>query len=209
MDEDALLKLAREDYDRQDKYSEALGRSGQFILALGTVVATASIAMFRSDMVENGTISGRAYCFFIAAALLWIDLFWVWTLLARSLWKEKSPVPRTIDDYLTWRKRRKQGLLSAKFSDTDAASMSTNEMAEDMLIAYANSACVNREINLKRQRIIAKATTRLIVGTVLLGLQASFYCAFLYGEVSDGRIKAIGTGRQQAGCTAKASPSAR
>lgn len=197
MDNDKLLDLARSDFDRQERYSVSLQTSAQFILTLSIGIATASIAMFRVELITD--LRASAISFWIFAALLWAVLSNVGQLLGKALRSQMMIDPRSLQEYLHWRKTRREGLekweasmavwekehgkSAPRNSPEDRAN---RDVGERMLHAYADSACHNRAVNLQRQRFLSAAMVRVMLAAVLLGGQAVSDCWFLYNMVHGG-----------------------
>jgi hypothetical protein len=185
MDPEKLATLARGDFEQQEKYSEALSKSVQFSLTLATLIGTASVAMFKTRLIEA---AGRAevrldWGFAVA---MWLLLIFAVVAVARALWAQKAAVPRAMDEYLKWIRERQAQLCAAGYTDDQAAEAARAAVVAHITAAYADSAGVNRAVNLKRQRSVARATVLLILAGCLLAGQAACNCIFVYREATYG-----------------------
>ena len=197
MDSEKLMTLARADFEQQEKYSDSLSRAVQFTLTLGTLIGTASVAMFKVRMLE--TIDRVEVVFYwLCGVAMWVALGWAVYQIARALWAQKLAVPRALDQYLKWVSDRQAQLCAAGYNDEQALQEARAAVIDHITAAYADAAGINRTANISRQRAVARATVRLILAGIFLAGQAACNCVFVYREAVNGRASTIGGGSGRA-----------
>lgn len=164
------LKLARDDFDQQEKLYNTLALGQRFYVGIVALLGGWSFSLLKIEALDSrwDTI------FLIAAtAVFWAVLVAALYHLFQLFRGDHWTIPRTLDHYLKWEKDRLGPLQSGDFNigDKTPAEFAEDAMLEQMTGAYADTACVNRAANLKRQTRVTKVGKVLLLAVLGLGLQ--------------------------------------
>lgn len=164
------LKLAREDYDQQEKLYNTLVLGLRFYVGIAALLGGWSLSLSKLETFEW---RWDAVPIVLAGLVFWGVLLVVLYQLFQLFRGDHWTIPRTVDHYLKWEKERLEQLKSGEFEtgDKSPAQFAEDEMLEQMTGAYADSACINRAANLTRQRYVTRAGKYLLVAVLALGLQ--------------------------------------
>lgn len=167
------LKLARDDYDQQEKLYTSLVLGQRFYIGISVILCGASISLSDIDFLQRG--GWTSWLILATACVFWICLFGVMYQLFRTVLGEPWAMPRSVDHYFAWKAERLKQIGSGKYATGEK---SPEEFAEDEMLclmsdAYAVSTSVNREGNLNRQSMVQRAGKLLLCCLVALGLQSA------------------------------------
>lgn len=166
-----LLKLARDDYDLQEKLYNSLILGQRFYIGIAGLLAGASLSLADLEMARKGAFS--SWLVLAAAAVFWFFILRVMWQLFRMIMGEPWTMPQSLDQYLKWKSERLKQIGGGEF-DTGTktpAEFAEDEMLCEMAAAYADSTSINREGNLSRQQRVQKIGRFLLLAVVALGLQ--------------------------------------
>lgn len=176
------LKLARDDYDQQEKLYNSLVLGQRFYIGIVAVIANASIKLTDPDMLRGW--DARSLTHFATTTLVWASIALALYHLSRLILGEPWANPRSVDHYFAWKAERLKQLASGQF---DTGTQTPEEFADDEMLcemanAYADSTNVNREGNLSRQRRVQLVGKSLIAAVIALGLQGGATLAYSWGN---------------------------
>lgn len=164
------LKLAREDFDAQEKLYNTLILGLRFYVGIAALMGGWSLTLVDIDDIRA---EWDVWFVIVSTIGFWVALLCVIYHLFLLFKGDHWTIPRTFDHYLTWERQRFKQLRSGDFDtgEKTPAQFAEDEMLEQMTGAYADTACVNRTANLRRQTLITKVGKLLLVALIMLGIQ--------------------------------------
>lgn len=193
------LKLARDDYDQQEKLYNSLVLGQRFYIGIAVILSGASISPTGDTLFNSRDWS--SWLVVATAILFWLCLAGVLYHLLRMVLGEPWAMPRSIDHYFAWKTHRVKQLEGGDYEigEKTQAEFAEAEMLSYMTTAYADSTNVNREANMSRQRRLQWVGKLLITCVISLGLQGLSNVIFSFEH---------GTELQSQGTTAAAAAAA-
>ena len=164
------LKLARDDFDQQEKLYNTLALGQRFYVGVVALLGGWSLSLVKIEALDSrrDTVSliGATAVFWV---VLCVALYHLFQLFRGDHWT----IPRTLDHYLKWEQDQLKPLMSGDYEigGKTPAEYAEDEMLKEMMGAYADAACVNRAANLKRQKRVTKVGKVLLLTVLALGIQ--------------------------------------